>query len=392
MKDILSYLFSLNLNFKIIIQGSFALKKYNLISREPADIDILFSSDEKNIELSDKKWSILMKNFDVTKKIIDNDIFKKYEVNWAGKKIIFECLLTKNISSEMYKIIKNNVYIITKEYALLTKISQLSKIIFFDTIISKEVNVNKLINVINDIDKISLKLFSKKFIFKCKKILYKSIHLDNITWFFYFDYNMNLFLKNFNLLINILKKFKLREHVILFLEYIYIHFFNNVVYKKMESSDIFISNKNLLMHYLEKKKFNQTLDILDTKGKIMIDLFIENKNIKFTNQRIGNVINYENANSIFYFLKKVFFVKMKNKLNIDFRIVLKLKRDANWNLENLTIANDSKLKNIFKKNKIPFVENALLKSNEIAIPISEKENKIILENIFLMINFLNVLI
>ena len=99
----------------LILQGSASLFLHGVIKRIPHDIDILFHNS-LSLKKRNELWNIFIKNFQVTKYEINNELVKKCFVLINEESLKIESILGKNISDyfidKSFSLIKLQILII----------------------------------------------------------------------------------------------------------------------------------------------------------------------------------------------------------------------------------------------------------------------------------------
>ena len=136
----------------LILQGSTSLFLHGVIKRIPHDIDILFHNS-LSLRKRNELWNIFIKNFQVTKYEINNELVKKCFVLINEESLKIESILGKNISD--YFIDKSFSLIKTTNinYFFASKIIQLSNSfnIQYKSIVDRNNKINNILSDINEL-------------------------------------------------------------------------------------------------------------------------------------------------------------------------------------------------------------------------------------------------
>lgn len=116
----------------IVLQGSASLYLHNVIKRTPNDIDILFTS---NLSLKERNelWYEIIKNFDVVKYEVENELIKTCIVDFGGEKFKIDNIVGKALDD--YFIDQNGSWELKTTNH---KFFYASKIVYFAYIIAME--------------------------------------------------------------------------------------------------------------------------------------------------------------------------------------------------------------------------------------------------------------
>lgn len=391
MKEFLLFLDSLNIDFKIVLQGSSVLKEAKLLNRETHDLDLIFVDDKINSSLWDKKWEAFTKQINIKKILMSNPVFKKIIVEYNSKEFIVEIILVKNLYENLYtKFLNKNIYKVIVEYAIVAKIFQISFLLsreYFDRKTFKFEKINQTLEDLNLIFQNEEIINSLRT--KINKITIQVMYLSLYFWFFYRNNNSFLFNKTQEWKLESIRiwtasnflKDKLND-LQNFLDKKVLEFSWNV-------NDIFLKNKVKILDILFGKKTKEELFLTkENKIKFICDV---NFNVE-ENKFYGNEIQVKDLNNVFLFV--LFFINefFQQKINIEKEIIIKIIEDESWNEESLLISKKCLFKEKLQNAFISFREVDLIQENNVIIlPVSSKQ-EILLNNLALLVtSLINIL-
>ncbi|MHA0297062.1 hypothetical protein [Mesomycoplasma ovipneumoniae] len=323
-----------------VVQGSFALHSYGILERKPNDLDlIIFSKKIKSLSFLNQKLMIELsknKNLDVK---LSTPFFKKLE--FKNLDLNIEIILAKFLKPNIYKKIKKNLYLVKPEYAILTKIFQISVVLSNSFLGSDNLNFQKILAILQDL-KIILKnklLFHKTRAFIRKNLL--NIIINNFILDFFLRDNVELiwFSKN-------AYKFELINSIE----------GNKFLSKKIKS--IFHLNKN------SRNLFNNLM--------VINDYFLKNKYNIISKINSLNKSKYVLSSNEIYLENVNFFFdnfKMINKQNIIFNS----KISPNWDTEIIEINKSFPFIKVFKVVSLKYKINENLNKNQILLYSSNNQ-------------------
>ncbi|VEU67849.1 hypothetical protein [Mycoplasmopsis pulmonis] len=385
IKNLLEYLDLQDFNFKLVIQGSFVLKKEKVISRNPNDLDLILISDEIDSITKNKNWNILKSKLKIISTYVDNPIFKKVLIEFDNKKIFLEIHLMKKLDEKFYyKLLNKNIYAVTIEFAKIAKIFQIYDL--KDTKNWKFVNKEKKIKqTIEDLGNIFISENEvDKLIKNENNITYLTILSNSSILFFLRNWNYcTFFSEDFTLIKSIDKVFADRRLIKWMTKFFYSLDFQKIkIINKIV--DIFIRNKIVFLDILFEKNNFKNFELKEQKQNFVS----KNKSNFF----YGNVIFLNNfeliVDAIKFFLFKIFI--NETKVNFIDEIQILFRDSKLWNHENILISKKFKYKNILEKWNIKYIYSNDIDENQIFLPIQNQ--KILLENIIILYVFLNGLI
>ncbi|WGI36652.1 hypothetical protein [Mesomycoplasma lagogenitalium] len=340
----------------LIVQGSFALNYHKLINREPNDLDFVVLNDSNlNSNYLNDKVDLWISKLNVIKIYSTNKVFKKISIMFNNEIIEIEIILAKNIKNHYYNEFFKNIYIVSKEYAIMAKIAQIGTLLSANYWKRKDFSIIKIFNTFNDFDNfVKNKEVFNNFIIDRNRIIFDYVLSNYIFWFFYHRENQMPYYSKNNWKISLMseiepKKVNIKMFSLLKPTHLYYEIF-------MKAIDDLLINKHLFLN----------------------NIFKNNKNSQFSNLNNGNEIYIEKINIIFPMIKLMF-----NLNNINNEIVIKKYESKNWTKELVIINKNSKFKFILDNLSIKYRINKNVDKEVILIPGS-KNNFYLINNIFLV--------
>ncbi|WP_033160874.1 hypothetical protein [[Mycoplasma] collis] len=275
-----------NLELKLILKGSYVLKKNNQINRNFNDIDICFSHNTKQ---STKEKFLLFLKQEIKDSTYDENLFVFY---WKNIKIEFIAL--ENINLKFCKQIKNSdLFFLKLNFHIFQVFLSLAYImvpVFQHNREQKILNIEKDLTKILNFNTLNLNINEKI----NEEFLMSQIYTSTIISFHY-NYKylpINNFLNNF-------KKFNFLEKILNFWDSINV----NIKLKKI------ISNSNNFLYILSNEKENM-IDFLKFPSLPGFEISIINKFLnKLDSLKDKNTYDVENINNNFILLSN-----QKNKI------------------------------------------------------------------------------